>query len=231
MAGKANLPLQRESVARAALDLLDTVGLDGLTVRRLATYLDIQNPSLYSHFSSKQELHNYMATLMIADGFVDLRPLAPGQHWGDWLAEFARLLRRTMLSHRDGARLLAEADVSFNDFYVGIEMALEALQHGGFDTRDAGIGVRAIIHYVLGTTFEAQADPSALHGAMGVSEANSPVVTISVDEARFPRVAELFQDHDLLSRSTAGARFEEGLSLILDGMWLKLAKMRPSAAE
>jgi AcrR family transcriptional regulator len=48
------MPLQRETVVRAALHLLDEVGLDGLTMRRLAAYLEIQNPSLYWHFTNKQ---------------------------------------------------------------------------------------------------------------------------------------------------------------------------------
>lgn len=61
------MPLQRETVARAALQLLDEVGLDGLTMRRLAAYLDIQNPSLYWHFTKKQELLNCIAVLMIAE--------------------------------------------------------------------------------------------------------------------------------------------------------------------
>ena len=35
------MPLQRETVARAALDVVDEAGLDGLTMRRLAADLDI----------------------------------------------------------------------------------------------------------------------------------------------------------------------------------------------
>src|SRR5215469_4641736 len=101
------MPLQRETVARAALDVLDEVGLDGLTMRRLAAYLDIQNQSLYWHFTNKQELLNCMAELMIADAFAELRPLGPEQDWADWLAAFARRFRRMMLTHRDGARILA----------------------------------------------------------------------------------------------------------------------------
>ena len=79
------MPLQRETVVRAALHLLDEVGLDGLTVRRLATYLDIQNPTLYWHFTNKQELLNCMAELMISDAFAELQPLGPDQDWADWL--------------------------------------------------------------------------------------------------------------------------------------------------
>jgi TetR/AcrR family tetracycline transcriptional repressor len=45
--GAVLMPLERETVARAALAELDKVGLDGLTVRRIAEALGVQNPALY----------------------------------------------------------------------------------------------------------------------------------------------------------------------------------------
>jgi len=223
--GKPNLPLHRETVARAALRVLDEVGLDGLTMRRLAAELDIQNPSLYNHFTSKQELLNCMAALMIADGFADFHSPGPDQDWADWLAELAGLERRIMLAHRDGARIVAEADVSLSNFVVGIELALEVLQKVGFDARSASAGVMTILHYVLGNTFEAQADPSTLQN--GADDTSPSALWPAVDEERFPRTAALLHANDVLSPAAAEARFEEGLSLILDGLRTKLAHKCP----
>ena len=42
--------LSRETVIRAALDLLNEVGVDGLSTRRLAERLGVQQPALYWHF-------------------------------------------------------------------------------------------------------------------------------------------------------------------------------------
>ena len=39
--------LDRETVIRAALDLLNEVGVDGLTTRRLAERLKVQQPAWY----------------------------------------------------------------------------------------------------------------------------------------------------------------------------------------
>jgi TetR/AcrR family tetracycline transcriptional repressor len=219
--GKPNLPSRRETVARAALQLLDEVGLDGLTMRRLAAELEIQNPSLYNHFTSKQELIDYMAALMIADGFADLHPPGLDQDWADWLAEYARLLRRIMLAHRDGARVLAEADVTLSDFSVGIELLLDGLQKVGFDAPIAATGVIVVTNYVLGNTFEAQADPSALHP--GTDDTSSSAKRPAFDERRFPRIAALLHATDARSPAEASVIFEAGLSLILDGLRTKLA--------
>ena len=39
--------LTRPTIIQTALRLLNTVGLDGLTVRRLAAELSVQSPALY----------------------------------------------------------------------------------------------------------------------------------------------------------------------------------------
>jgi TetR/AcrR family tetracycline transcriptional repressor len=193
-------------------------------MRRLATFLDIQNPSLYWHFTNKQELLNCMAELMIADAFADLHPAGEGQDWAEWLAEFARLIRKMMLGHRDGARILAEADLSLTNLSEGIELALEVLQNAGFDGREAMAGVMAAIQFVLGSAFQAQADPflrQHRHDARRPQLLEPPF-----DGDRFPRIAALLHTIDVLSPTAADAMFEERLSLILGGLRANLATMR-----
>jgi len=54
-------PLDPALVVLVALKLLDEVGLDGLTLRRLAAELGVQAPALYWHFANKRELLDHMA--------------------------------------------------------------------------------------------------------------------------------------------------------------------------
>jgi TetR/AcrR family transcriptional regulator, tetracycline repressor protein len=226
------VPLKRETVARAALQVLDEVGLDGLTVRRLAAYLEIQNPSLYSHFTNKQELLNLMAELMIADAFAELHAPLQDQDWDEWLAEFARLFRRMMLGHRDGAQTLAEADVSLSKLAEGAELALTVLDDAGFDARSAAVGVVTIVHFVLGNTFEAQAEPSSLQSGDYEKTSNAPKPSIpSPDAERFPRTAAVLYASDPHSPAEASALFEDGLSLILDGLRATLARQRQTGTR
>ena len=220
------MPLQRESVARAALQLLDEVGLDALTMRRLAADLDIQNQSLYWHFTNKQELLNCMAELMIADAFAELQHPKHDQDWAEWLAAFARRFRRTMLAHRDGARVLAEADLSPSNFFEGLELALDVLQNAGFDDSTAAAGVLTVIHFILGNVFQAQADPSSLLYEEDEKSPHAPILPF--DGARFPRIAALLHTTDVLSLVSVDAWFEKGLSLLLDGLRANLAKGSPN---
>jgi len=99
--------LDRDQVVRAALLLLDEAGLDGLTLRRLAAELDVKAPALYWHFASKQDLLDHMAHVMTQPWMHTISTTATGRPWEDWLTEVARTYRTLLLSHRDGARLVA----------------------------------------------------------------------------------------------------------------------------
>src|SRR6516165_1352834 len=95
--------LDRERVVRVALELLDEVGLDDLSMRRLADRLGVTAASLYWYVRDKDEL-----LALLADAITGEMPLpASDLGWRDALEAAARTLRRIARSHRDGARVLA----------------------------------------------------------------------------------------------------------------------------
>src|SRR5439155_3147306 len=46
----------RDAILARAVDLASTVGLEGLTIGRLATELEMSKSGLFGHFGSKEEL-------------------------------------------------------------------------------------------------------------------------------------------------------------------------------
>jgi len=152
----SNVGLDAEVVVRAALEVLDAEGFDGLTVRRIAERLGVQNPALYWHFKNKQEIVDRMAERLLRDA---LAPAGPPGAWDRWLLRAARGFRSAMLSHRDGARVMASADLSSGPMPGYLDQALAQLVAAGFRDRDALVGLLAIFDYTLGSTFEEQADP------------------------------------------------------------------------
>ena len=56
------MKMNRDMVARAGLKLLNEVGLEQLTLRRLGVELNVQAATIYWHFKSKEELIDEMAT-------------------------------------------------------------------------------------------------------------------------------------------------------------------------
>lgn len=125
--------LDRPQIVRAALTLLDEVGLDDLTMRRLAEKLKVKAASLYRHVRDKDEL-----LVMLADEISGEVPIIePRGGWKEQLAEMARNARRGLLSHRDAARLLANTAPFGPKRLRHIEIALRVLRSAGLGARDA----------------------------------------------------------------------------------------------
>src|SRR5580658_3743154 len=100
-------PVGREPVVRAALKLLDEVGLDGLTLRGVAGELGLSAPTLYWRFKNKQDLVDEMATQVLVDLSDDLNAEAVPAAWPELTRRFAHEFRAALLRRRDGARMVA----------------------------------------------------------------------------------------------------------------------------
>ncbi|WP_030446612.1 TetR family transcriptional regulator [Actinocatenispora sera] len=145
---------RRDEVLHAALDLLDEVGLDALTTRRLAERLGVQPGALYRHFPSKRALLTAMVEAVTMD---DGTPAASGR-WDEMLRSGAMEYRNRLLRHRDGARLVA----------TGVRPDQAAAQQGwhrmiamvrgsGLDQAGAMAAVDTVFAYANGFTIEEQA--------------------------------------------------------------------------
>lgn len=149
--------LRREDVLAGALNLLDAEGLDALTMRKLATSLHVQAGALYWHFDCKRTLVDAMAERLAA-GVGEPGAMGDGT-WDEQLTELAMRLRRALLAHRDGARVVTEtacAAGGANTLQVG-RTSTELLIAAGFPPEQAAWLTFALIHYVLGQTMGEQA--------------------------------------------------------------------------
>ena len=146
---------RRDEVLAAALDLLDEVGLDALTTRKLAEKLGVQPGALYRHFDSKRALLG----AMVARLTVDADPVGElPEDWAGLLRYAAMGARATMLTRRDGARMvatyLAPASDVAQQFWHRLIASLVA---GGIPESDATVAVDTVFAYVNGFAIEEQA--------------------------------------------------------------------------
>ena len=148
--------MTREAVVSAALDLLDEVGLDAVSTRPLARRLGVEQPSLYWHFPNKRELLEAMAAAAMAP---HARVPLPGSDDDrlEWFRENTRSLRRTLLLHRDGARLHAGSRPAENDL-DRISSKLAFLVDGGIAGPVAQMAMLAAGRFTVGSVLEEQAD-------------------------------------------------------------------------
>jgi AcrR family transcriptional regulator len=86
----------REAVVSAALAVIDTVGLDRLTIRSVARLAGAPPMSLYTHFSNKEELLDLVYTELTRRLYGE--PIATTS-WQDALFELSRHARSVLIEH------------------------------------------------------------------------------------------------------------------------------------
>ena len=200
--------LNRETIARAGLALLDQKGSDGLTMRALAASLGVQAPALYWHVKNRRDAHEAFD-----------QTSAP---WDVFLANGARAMRQAMLRYHQGARILAGTFVT-NGGEV-LEPLLDTMTAAGFTVREAARLSPVIYHYTIAFTIEQQArDGSEYPGPNPYTEEN---LLAKIDLHKYPTITEAFAE---LYDPDFDADFEDGLQVIIDGLRARLRGKRPSA--
>lgn len=161
--------LSREVLVRDALALLDSEGLDALTMRNLADRLGVVPNALYRHIKDKDDLLDG-----VLDEAVASVPLPLGHlDWDEGLVAMATAIRSTMLEHPAITSLvvsrpsLGPASLAIGEYGFGV--MLEA----GFTPRLAERSLNLILTYTLGFV------------ALEVPRVHQPVVTLKELEAAY----------------------------------------------
>jgi AcrR family transcriptional regulator len=156
---------RRTDVVDRAITLLDQVGLEALSMRRLAADLGVQPSALYHHFAGKQELLGAVADEILARG---RRP----NELVSWQAELGLVcveLRDIMLAHRDGAVLVSMVRALGAGAAAPVDRMSSALRFAGADEELARVGAHTLFHFVFGHVADEQAHREAA-AATGADE-------------------------------------------------------------
>ena len=209
---RTRIPLSRERILRAALEMADGAGLEALTMRALGQALGVEAMSLYNYVEDKEDLLTGMVELVLAE--IDLAPIAH-----DWrldmrataLSAYGALLRhpwacRLVLSPTSPGMIAARMTY--------IESILARLRHTGITPEAASRAYHAIDSHILGFTIwqlghELPADAPADFVATLMRQLDSGV---------FPYLTEHAGVHMKASEGEEEGEFEFGLELILDGL-------------
>ena len=147
--------LDKGTVIAAALELLNEVGMDNLTTRKLAERLKVQQPALYWHFQNKRALLDALAEAMLTERHTRSLP-EENEDWRLFLKENAQSFRTALLYYRDVARIHAGTRPTEPNFGAA-ETQIRFLCAAGFGPKHAVWALRAVSHYVVGSVLEQQA--------------------------------------------------------------------------
>jgi TetR/AcrR family tetracycline transcriptional repressor len=191
--------LDRQRIVAEAVALLDADGLDGVTLRKLATRLGVRQPTLYWHLPNKAALVTAIAEVLLEQEFPELVPPEPEVSWQDWLTGIAERLRRALLAHPDGARVISASQLSLKMAALS-ELAMSTLVARGVPLHQARVIVLTVERFTVGHVLEEQAprpDPEAVNSFdMTTFAEQHPTVIAGITEYFRPgrTVDDLFRE-------------------------------------
>jgi AcrR family transcriptional regulator len=197
-------PLTRDAIVDAALRLLERDGLQGLSMRRVATELGAGAASLYWHVGDKEQLLALMLDRIVGEA----EPVEPRATWQETVKESLRATRRLMNKRRDAAQIsLGRIPAGPNSLPV-MERSLAILKDAGLPPRAIGYAADMFALFVGGFAFEesmpAQGDPKAFGEYLK-----------SLPADRFPMLSGLA---DELVEGGPDERFEFAIDLLVKGL-------------
>lgn len=105
--GRPSKPIISKALAaKAALEVIDEEGLDGLSLQRVARKLGVKAPSLYYHFHNKADMLAAVARLILKQAYVP-----DNEHEADWREVLVRqciAARQSILRHPNAAPLMLQ---------------------------------------------------------------------------------------------------------------------------
>ena len=192
-------PLDREFILIAALEIIDTHGAEGLTMRALAAHLESGTTTLYRHFQNRAALIAAVTDRVLGKVETD----APSGTWQQVCKFLAHQLFDTLAAHPNLAPLLVEQPPIGPGRLAGREQFLAVLLRDGFTPHAAGRIYGTLSHYVLGFAVQLRAH----------AEVTSTLDISGADAIHFPATAKTVTSGAL--PMTIAEEFTYGLDLIL----------------
>src|SRR4051794_18557701 len=190
--------LHRDAVIDAALDIVDREGRQALTMRSVASALDVQAASLYTHVRNKDDLTDGIIDRVMSQ--VEVPPDGPSSEWRTTLTAGFFSYRRALVRHPGVVGLLTERSLMTSAQRQLVSRSIALLEGSGMSIGEAGAAQGTLFAFPLGFIGQevgrplAAPPPEVLQSTDVLSRAMTALATTSVDE-----------------------RFEAGLAFIIDG--------------
>jgi AcrR family transcriptional regulator len=205
------LPLTRERVLQAALQLADRGGLEALSMRKLGQALGVEAMAVYYHFANKERVLDGIVDLVFEE--IDLPTV--GTDWKAAMRRRAISVRDALLRHRWAIGLMESrtnpgpANLRHHDAVIG------SLRAAGFDMAAVATAYSLLDAYIYGFALTKMNLPF---------EDTSDIVELSETmlapfaPGEYQNLADFLTEHAMLPGYDFADEFEVGLDVILDGL-------------
>jgi AcrR family transcriptional regulator len=211
--------LNRDRVLAAAVALADEIGIEALSMRRLAQELGVVPMALYKHVANKEELLSGMVDVLVAE----IDPPVPDAGWKDAVRQRVLSARRALLRHPWARHVLESrthqtpAVLEYTDSFIGMFLA------DGFSVDLTHHVMHALGSRMWGFTQELFQNPAGPKADTPAVPPEAMAAMLQQMAERYPNVTQLAVAATHEEGSVVGHgcddqfEFEFALDLLLDG--------------
>ena len=140
------LPLSRERIFAAAVELVDANGLEALSMRKLGAALNVEAMSLYNHVANKDDVVNGLLEGVLAE----IQPAPIDLTWDEQLRDIAHKFRRAGHAHPRIFPLFGSRAIRSIEGFTPLEQSYGALRRAGLDPDAALDAFMSLSSFVFG---------------------------------------------------------------------------------
>ncbi|NLU79234.1 TetR/AcrR family transcriptional regulator [Micromonospora sp. HNM0581] len=215
------MTLSQDSIVAAAIDITRGGGLSAVTMRAIATRLDVTAMALYRHVVDREELVRLVADRI---GRLVCPQLPPDAPWDERARAWSTAQRDTLRQYPGVAAWLIDNGPAGPAAYDLLEMLVAILAEAGFDDATVARGATAIMSWTFTrVAIEDAADVRTRRRAPDRTGAFLDGLS-SIDATSHPATSRV--GRDLLSLPFSES-FQAGLDLILSGLGSRRPKVHP----
>ena len=204
-------PLTRDRILEAAVGLADRTGIEALTIRKLATELDVKPMTLYHHVDGKEAVLDGMIDLVFSEIALPGEDLA----WRDAVRGRCLSTREVLVRHPWSVPLMESRRSPGPATLRHHEAMLACFLDSGMSMQLTAHAYAVIDSYVYG--FAIQEANVPVQGAAGDEEVTQQIAAqFSPDP--YPHLVRFAAEHVMRPEYRFGDSFEYGLDVLLAGL-------------
>jgi AcrR family transcriptional regulator len=214
--GRTREPLTRERILDTALRFADEHSLQALSMRKLASELNVEAMSLYNHIDNKDDILASIADLVFAE--VEI-PSAESGDWDQHLRSVSDSAREALSRHTNVIPIILSGPNRGQAYLHMMESVVGTMRDAGFTADMAHHGWHTLVAHVLGYVLQETATPILLAASPARAAGSRSVSLGDLPSGDFPHIVEIAP---LLAECETADEFEFGLDVILSGLAAKL---------
>jgi AcrR family transcriptional regulator len=203
--------LSKSRVIERAIKLADDIGVDALTIRKLATALDVKPMTIYYYVPSKEAIINGMVDQV----FSEIDVPSPDQNWKNAIRQRSTSARKVLASHPWSVPLMESRRSPGPATLKHHNAVIACLRNGGFSVELTAHAYALLDAFIYGFAMQ-EANLPATTGDDMQELVEHVVESMPMDD--YPYLMELTNEHILQPGYDFSNEFEFGLNLILHGL-------------